>query len=159
MIRFGAAVALCVFIGCGGGKGPAPEKKAVTKRATPKPPADLSIYFAKDGQTGMELVEDNLLGKDYLPGGNLAQYDKGGKKYQQFLIQTRDSESAAMLAFEIKAKLDGAKFVPHFGGYFGRDGDDPVFIFPKGKHVGGYVGLSQEDADADARDFAHRVPN
>ena len=159
MMRFAVALALLALLGCAeGGESPVPEKKAAAKKAAPKAP-DLGMYFAKDGQISMEVFDDNLLGKDYLPGGNLAQYYKGGKKYQQFLIQTRDAESAALLAFEIKAKLEDSKFIPHFGGYFGMDGSNPVFIFPKGKHVGGYVGLSQEGADAEARDFAHRVPN
>ncbi len=154
MNRIGIVFGLVSLLGCGGGaQAPAPEKKAAPK------PLDLSAYFAKEGQVGMELVDNHVLGKDYLPGGNLAQYDKGGKKYQQFLIRTRDNESAALLAFEIKGKLGDSKFAPNFGGYFGMDGDQPVFLFPRGKHVGGYVGLSQKDAEDDARVFANRVPN
>ena len=159
MNRVAIVFGLVALVGCGvGSQAPAPEKKAAVKKVAPKPP-DLGMYFAKEGQVSVELVDNHVLGKDYLPGGNLAQYEKGGKKYQQFLIQTRDSESAALLAFEIKGKLAGSKFVPHFGGHFGMDGDQPVFLFPKGKYVGGYVGLSQEDADKDARVFAGRIPN
>ena len=105
----------------------------------------------------MELVDDQLLGKDFLPGGNLASYEKDGNPYQQFLIVAKDPESAALLSFEIKGKLAAAKLIPHFGGYFGMDGETPWFIFPKDKYVAGVVGLPQEEADLVARDFAARI--
>jgi len=158
MNRISIVIGLVALFGCGvGSEAPAPEKRAAVK-APPKS-ADLSMYFAKEGQVDMELVDNHLLGKDFLPGGNLAQYDKGGKKYQQFLIQTRNGETAALLAFEFKGDLADSKFVPHFGGYFGMDGDRPIFLFPKSKYVAGYVGLSQDDADTEARVFAGRIPN
>lgn len=150
------SVSLAVFlVACGGSSEPrpAPQEQAVEK---PKPP-DERRRFPKDGQVSMELVDDRLLGKDFLPGGNLAAYERDGKNYQQFLIATKTPESAALLGFEIKAALRDAKFVPHFGGYFGLDGETPWFIFPKGKYLAGVVGLPQAEADGVARDFAARI--
>ena len=139
---------------CGGGPEPAPVEQA--KQQKPKPP-DESRRFPKDGQTSMELVDDQLLGKEYLPGGNLASYERDGKSYQQFLVVTANPESAALLAFEIKGNLADAKFIAHFGGHFGMDGETPWFIFPKDKYVAGVVGLLEAEADAVARDFAARI--
>lgn len=146
------AFALC--LACGGGE----QAAAPPKAAPPKPmPADESHRFSKEGRISTDIVEDNLLGKDYLPGGNQAEYDRDGKKYKLYLIQAESSEDAAMLSFDIKAHLTDAKFVPHFGGYFGMDGDEPTFIFPKDDYVAGIVGLPQDEADELARDFASRL--
>ncbi len=150
------SVFLAVFlVACGGSSEPrpAPQEQAVAK---PKPP-DERRRFPKDGQVSMELVADRLLGKDFLPGGNLAAYERDGKNYQQFLITTKTADSAALLGLKIKTALTDAKFVPSFGGYFGRDGETPWFIFPKGKYVAGVVGLPEAEADIVARDFAARI--
>ncbi|MBI1353740.1 MAG: hypothetical protein GC160_05285 [Acidobacteria bacterium] len=105
----------------------------------------------------MELVEDHALGKDYLPGGNVATYEKDGKSYRLILLVVKDPDTAALLSFEAKSHLEGAKLVPSFGGYFGMDGETPWFLFPKTNHLLGVVGLPQDEADAVAREFAARV--
>jgi hypothetical protein len=130
---------------------------AGTKAASPKPP-DESRRFPRENQTAMELVNDHLLGKDYLPGGNLATYDKGGKTYQLFLAATPDAQTASLAMFDVKQGLADPKFVPSFGGYYGMDGQRPMFIFAKDKYVAGVAGLTQEEADLVARDFAARIP-
>lgn len=152
---FSAAVAVFGLIACGGAPEATPPQ-AEQRAAKPKPP-DESRRFAKDGRVSMELVEDELMDKDYLPGGNLASYEKGGQEWRQFLIVTGSPDDAALLAFEIKGKLAAAKFVPHFGGHFGMDGETPWFIFPKDKYVAGIVGLPEEEADRIAREFAARI--
>jgi hypothetical protein len=43
------------------------------------------------------------------------------------------------------------------GGYFGMDGDRPVYIFQKGVFLAGFVGLPEKDADVLARQFAARL--
>jgi hypothetical protein len=120
-------------------------------------PTDRSRVFPREDRTAMELVIDNILGKDFLPGGNLATYEKGGKTYRMFLVVTKDNDAAGFLAMDVKDQLVDAKFVPSFGGYFGLDGDTPWFIFPKTNHLLGVVGLPQDEADAVAREFAARV--
>lgn len=143
-----------VCLACGGSVAEAPPAEAKVEK--PKPP-DESRRFPRDGQTNMELVDDNLLGKDYLPGGNLATYEKDGETYQLFLIVTQDPNAAGNLTFDAKEKLTDPKFVASFGGYFGMDGETPWFIFPKTNHLLGIVGLPQEEADLVGRDFAARV--
>jgi hypothetical protein len=143
---------LIAMVACGGSVPEAPPQQV----EAPKPP-DQSRRFPKDGQTAMELVNDNLLGKDFLPGGNLATYEKDGKTYQMFLIVSKTPDTAAALSFDAKEQLQDSKFVPSFGGYFGMDGETPWFIFSKTNHLLGVVGLPQEEADLVARDFAARV--
>jgi hypothetical protein len=58
---------------------------------------------------------------------------------------------------DFKDRLEGAKFIATFGGYFGLDGQTPVFLFPIGSYLAGIVGLPQQEADQVARDFAARL--
>jgi len=39
------------------------------------PSTDLSTNFPPAGETRMQMVADHLLGKEYLPGGNIADYN------------------------------------------------------------------------------------
>jgi hypothetical protein len=148
--------ALLAVFACGGApEAPAPEAKVEALK--PKPP-DESQLFPRENQTAMELVDNHLLGKDFLPGGNLATYESDGKKYQLFLIVMKNGEDASLKMFDIKEKLADAKFVASFGGYHGLEGETPWFVFAKGKYVAGVVGLPQEEADLAAREFAARIP-
>ena len=144
------------LIACGGpSEAPAPEAKAEAPK--PKPP-DESRRFPNENQTSMELVDDNLLGKDFLPGGNLATYENSGKTYQLFLAVMPNPDASAFALLDAKEALTDAEFVASFGGYYGLDGETPWFVFGKGKRFAGVVGLPQEEADAIARDFAARIP-
>lgn len=105
----------------------------------------------------MKLVGDQILGKDFLPGGNLAEYRQKGKTYQQFLVRAKSPEAAALLLFDFKSHLRDAKFLAHMGGYFGMDGAQPVYIFQKSAFLAGFVGLPEKDADPLARQFAARL--
>ncbi len=105
----------------------------------------------------MELVPDHVLGKEYLPGGNVGKYKAGGKEYEMFLIKTGGSQDAALLVFDIKKDLKDSKLIPHFGGYFGQDNGRGVFVFAKNAWLVGIAGLGEKDADAVAREFAARL--
>ena len=113
-----------------------------TPIATVKPD-DLRHLFPSKGRVRVELVERNLLGKDYLPGGNLVEYTKKGVRFQQFLIKTSTPENA--------------KFIPHLGGYFGSDGGGSVLVMQRGRSLAGVVGLPEIDADNVLREFAQRL--
>ena len=154
-MRLWIALVLGWLAACGGAPAPEPAAKpaAETKPRIP----DHQTWFALEGRSSFEVVEDNLLGKDWLPAGNVAQYDADGKQYTLFLAITFSPDAAGLLSFEAKGKLADAKFVPSFGGYFGMDDDTPWFVFSKGKYLLGVVGLPQDEADAVARGFAGRV--
>ena len=139
---------------------PAP-KENPQPAAAPAPehakPPDESRRFPLTDQVSIQLVDDHLLGKDYLPGGNVAEYKRKGKIYRQFLMHTKSPDAAALLVFDFKSRLQNPKFLPHMGGYFGMDGATPVYVFPKGPYVAGLAGLPEKDADLLARQFAARL--
>ena len=157
MTRFGIALILSAALsGCGGpAEAPASETKQ-TAAPIPKPP-DESRRFPAEGRVKVELVDANLLGKHYLPGGNLAEYERAGKKFRMFLAVAESPDAAAFLMLDFKNDLADAKYVSHMGGYFGRDGDEPVFVLQKGKYLAGVVGLDEEQADLTARELASRL--
>jgi hypothetical protein len=148
---------MAVFValsGCSVPTGQPVEKKAAEPVARP---SDESHRFPSQERTKIEIVDNHLLGKDLLPGGNLATYSRGGKIYQLFLIETKSPLAATLLMNDFQKTLPGSKYIPHMGGYFGMDGEQPVYVFPKGNWLAGLVGLPQEEADVIAREFAARL--
>lgn len=164
---FGAVTLLLGMVlllaGCGPGTGGGSEEgKATTPAAAPAAPkpkaVDSSRYLAREGQVGAQLVEDQLLGIAALPGGNLATYKKGGKQFEQFLLKAPNVALGAVYLTEIKGAMTNPKFVASFGGYFGELNGKPAFVFTKNEYVTGFVGLSREEADAEGRLAAARIP-
>jgi hypothetical protein len=120
-------------------------------------PADQSRHFPLADQVRIDLLDNHLLGKDYLPGGNVAEYRRKGGTYRQFLVRGKSPQDAALLMFEFKGHLRDPKYLPHMGGYFGMDGTEPVYLFQKADFFAGFVGLPEKDADPLARQFAARL--
>ena len=118
------------------------------------PPADESRRFPKANLVETKVVDDQLLGKKFMPGGTLAHYKNGSVEYDMFIAR---SAKAAYLLPDWSSALTNAKLVPSFGGYFGDDNGRPVFVFSKGSYIAGIVGLSEKDADAEARTLATRI--
>jgi hypothetical protein len=143
---------LAILCACGS----TPPKEQTRIVLAPTPP-DESRRFPITGQVGMRLVNDHILDKDFLPGGNVGEYRQRDRTYQQFLVRAGTPEAAALLLFEHKSHLRDAKYLAHMGGYFGMDGDKPVYIFQKGIFLAGFVGLPEKEADVLARQFAARL--
>ncbi len=141
-----------VLAGC---SGPQPPPKKIVPAAVKV--SDESRRFPSKDQVKIELVDQKLLGKDFLPGGNLAEYKLKGKTYQQFLIRAQTPDKAAFLLLDFKNVLTDARFVPHMGAFYGRDGDQPVYVLQKGVWLAGYVGLTDKEAEPLAREFAARL--
>jgi hypothetical protein len=134
------------------------ERPAAKKAAAPVVrPSDETRRFPPQDRVKVEIIDNHLLGKDFLPGGNLAEYTRGGKSYQLFLIEAESPLAAALLMNEHQTSLSNSKFIPHMGGFFGMDGEQPVYIFAKAQWLAGLVGLPQEEADVIAREFAARL--
>jgi hypothetical protein len=151
------------FVGCGPspqGSGTSEKAAAPAAQAVPQKPkaVDSSRYLAREGQLSARMVEDQLLGIAALPGGNLATYKKGGKQFEQFLLKAPNVALGAVYLTEIKSAMANPKFVASFGGYFGELNGKPAFVFTKNEYVTGFVGLSREDADAEGRLAAARIP-
>lgn len=140
-----------------GGCGSAPRPEASKAPAAAPGPLDESRRFPVENRLSIKLVNDKVLGKDFLPGGNVAEYRHKGKTYRQFLVRAKSPEDAAVLLFDFKQVLKGANYLAHMGGYFGFDGDVPVYVFPKGSFLAGFAGLPEKDADLLARQFAARL--
>jgi len=105
----------------------------------------------------MQLIPDHLLGKEFMPGGNLADYKTQDGVFQEFLLEGADPKTAAYVLLDWKAAMPDAKYLAHMGGYFGTDNGKPVYVFTKGPFIVGIIGLSEEKADAEGRRFAARL--
>jgi hypothetical protein len=155
MKNIGAALLLSILLACG--QTPVPEAAQAPEPAPPPPPRDQSYRFPKEGLVSTSIAADHILGKDFLPPGNVAEYSRGGKTYTLFLISAEGEEKATMLAFDIKGQLTEPAFIADFGGYFGTLDGEPWFIFPRRRVVAGIVGLPQEEAHEAGRVFAGQL--
>ena len=144
-----------VWTGCG------PEAKTaaapVAEKVVKARPADESRHFPKTNLVETKVVDAELLGQKFMPGGTLAHYKKGSVEYDMFLARMANAADAAMLLPDWSAAMPGAKLVPSFGGYFGDSGGRAVFVFTKGRWVAGIAGLPQTEADAQARTLAGMI--
>ena len=153
MRYLGLAIVFCGLWGCGA----EPPPVVVEKVERPPAPRDESHRFPEEGLVETSVTEDHVLGRDFLPAGNVAEYDHDGKTYSLFLITYETAEKAGLAAFDIKGHFSDPKFVPHFGGFTGTEGGEPWFIFPKKRAVAGIVGLPLDEADQLARIFAGQM--
>ena len=148
------AALACLAVSCGSDKQPAPE--AAQKTEAP-PPKDESRRFPVADQVSTKVIDREMLGKRFMPGGTIAHYKKGATEYDLFAAQFPTATDAAIALANWEMALQGAKLVPTFGGYFGTDAGRPAFVFPKDTWVAGVIGLPEKDADPLARILASRL--
>ena len=150
MLRLALFLALLVALSCG--SSPSGQSAASAKAAVPAEPVrDETHRFHKTGLVASKVVPNHLAGKEFMPGGNFAEYERDGVKYQVFFALRRDEEQALFLAMDYRDTLADSEFILHFGGFFGMDGETPTLIFPKAKYVIGVTGLEFDDADQAGR--------
>lgn len=144
------------LVSCGSQPHPAPEPPK--KVEVPKP-RDESRRFPQTNLIETKVVDRELMGKPFMPGGTLARYKKGKVEYEMFVAKLPTANDSAMLLPDWRTSLTGAKFVPSFGGYFGQDPNSarPVFVFCKNAWIAGVAGLPEKEADAQARTLASRL--
>jgi hypothetical protein len=118
---------------------------------------DESRRFPKENLVESKVVDDHIMGKPFLPGGTIAHYKKGGKEYDLFVTKVKSPTDAAIALLDYKKGLTDSKLVASFGGYFGKDGDRPVFVFSKGSWIAGVAGLSEKEADLQGRVLAGKL--
>lgn len=150
MKHFGTALLLLVLLACG----PAPAPEEAKAPEPPPPPRNESHRFPKEGLVSTSIAADHVLGKDFLPAGNVAEYSRDGKTYTLFLVTTASDEKAGFLAYDVKGRFTDPAFIADFGGFFGTLDGEPWFIFPKKRALGGIVGLPREEAHEAGRAFA-----
>jgi hypothetical protein len=153
---FPISAAVLILAGCG--SAPPPQKTAEPAKAVErKTPPDESRRFPKANLTRTEVVIDPVWGKPFMPGGTVAEYQKGSAKYQMFVAKLPSASEAAFLLLDWKKAMPDAKLVPSFGGYFGHDSGTPVFVFPKGEWLAGIRGLNEKDSNLQARYLAAQL--
>ena len=126
---------------------------AATKAEAPKP-ADESSHLPKAGLVESHVVDTELLGKKFMPGGTIGHYKLGKSEFDMFVAKLPSAQDAAFLLPDWSKALANAALVPSFGGYYGDDGGRGVFVFTKGAWIAGVSGLPQKEADLQARALA-----
>ena len=152
VMRFAAIAILCLLAACS-----EPPKPAAEAPRPPRP-MDEARRFPMMNRVSADVVETPIMGKAFLPAGNVAKYKDNKSEWELFVYKAASEGEAGTKLLDYKNSLAEPKFVAHFGGYFGLDAGKPVFLFSKGKYVAGVVGLPLDRADALARDFAARIP-
>jgi hypothetical protein len=154
-IAFLAAMA-AVLVSCGSDPKSPGNAEPGKKADAPKPP-DESHRFPKANLVDTKVVDKELIGKPFMPGGTVAHYKKGKDEYDMFITRLATPLDAAILLPDWSKALTGARLIPSFGGYFGRDAGRPVFVFAKGAWIAGIAGLGEKEADAAARVLASQI--
>jgi len=136
----------------------APEHKATVKVELMREPVkDHTSLFPDAGKVSTSVVADHILDIKALPGGSWAEYDVKGKKYQEFIIDTDSTQTAALMLLDVKAQLTNPQYISWMGGYFGMLGDKQVFCYSKLHYVAGIVGLPEDKADPLGRILAAQL--
>jgi hypothetical protein len=148
------ALCSCLLIGCSQSTPPPP---AVAEQQQKPLPADESRKFPLADQADTKLIPDHMLGKSFLPGGNLADYKNTKRTWQVFLIHAPDAQKASFLLTDWRDALEKPEYLANMGGYFGLDKGTPVYVFAKGVYVAGWVGLPRAEADLLARQLAMKL--
>ena len=143
--------ALCL-ISCG--SEPKPAVPEAAPAAAVAKPADETRRFPLADRVDTQVIDNHLLDKKFMPGGTLARFKKGKTEYSMFVAKMPTAQDAAFALADWSKALTGSKIEPGFGGYFGQDGAQPVFVFTKGAWLAGVVGLPEKDADLAARTLA-----
>ena len=144
-----------LLVSCGAGSKP-PAVETGEKPQGPGP-SDESRRFPKLNLVETKVVNKELMGKPFMPGGTLGRYKKGKIEYEMFVTQLASATEAAILLPDWNRSLTGSKLVPAFGGYFGLDAGRPVFVFAKGAWIAGIAGLPEKEADVQARTLAGQL--
>ncbi len=153
MTRTIALITLLAAAGCGSTQ----EQDAPAAEEAARPAEEIrdeTHRFHKEGLVEAKVVETGLGGKDFMPGGNFAEYEADGSRYQVFFTKRRNADQALFLSMDYKELLADAKFVAHFGGFFGMDGETPTLIFQKNEYFIVVTGLDLEAADQAGRMIA-----
>jgi hypothetical protein len=154
----GAMVGL--LAGCGASEAPSGGEGAegAGRKLTHPVQEDLQRFMPRENRQAVTLLEGNLFDNENLPAATVADYRKGNKEYQQFLFKAQNTAMAGVYLGYCKDAMTTSKFIAGFGGYYGEINGKPVFAFVKNEYVTGLVGLSQEEADAEGRLIAARIP-
>jgi hypothetical protein len=151
------AVIAVLLAGCGSAEKKSEAEKKVEAPAPPPPVKDDTGLLPSLNRKAARVVQNHLLDKQVLPGGTIGDYEAGHSRYQMFIIESGSNQDAAILLLDLKNALKDPVYIANMGGYFGADGDKPVYVFAKAKYLAGVTGLARERADPLARQLAARL--
>jgi hypothetical protein len=151
-LAFLLPAAAVLLVSCG--TEPKPSAPEPAKPSAAAKPRDESRRLPLPNRVDTQVVDAQLLGKSFMPGGTLAHYKRGRIEYSMFIAKLPTAQDAAFLLLDWNKALTAAKLIPSFGGYFGQDAGRPVFVFAKGAWIAGVAGLPEKDADMAARTLA-----
>ena len=137
-----------LLVSCSSQQKPAPPE--ASKAAPVVKPRDEWRRFPRAEIVETKVIDNNLMGKPFMPGGTLGRYKKGDAEYEMFVAKMASADEATILLVDWKKALTDAKLVSSFGGYSGTDGGRPMFVFAKGAWIAGVAGLPQKEAESKA---------
>lgn len=155
LLVLSASAVIILLTACGSESKPSVAE--TPKKAEAPKVFDETRRFPRANQVDSKVVQKELLDKPFMPGGTLVHYKRGKVEFDMFLAKLPSAEDAAILLLDWKKAMADAKLIPSFGGYFGKDGNRPVFVFPKGPWIAGVVGLPEKDADTQSRILAGQI--
>jgi hypothetical protein len=120
-------------------------------------PRQASALLPKENVVEVKVVQRELLGKAFMPGGALARYQKGKDAYEIFLGKLPTPTDSAIVLAHWDQVLKNPKVIPSLDAYYGVDANRPIFVFAKGQWVAGIAGLPEKEADQQARILAGRL--
>jgi hypothetical protein len=148
---------LVVTISFLGGCAPKPRQASQNSSATGRTATDASALLPKDDVVAVKVVKKELLGKAFMPGGTLARYQRGKVAYEIFLSELPTPTDAAIVLAHWDEALSNPKLVRSLDAYYGIDTGHPTYVFAKGPWIAGITGLSEKEADREARILAERL--
>jgi hypothetical protein len=116
-----------------------------------------SAILPKENMVAVKVVKKELLGKSFMPGGALAVYQTGKKAYEIFLSELPTPTDSAIVLAHWDEALKSPKVVRSLDAYYGVDAGRPIYVFARGRWIAGITGLSEEDADRQARMLASHL--
>ena len=128
------------------GSAPQPSASEAAKTAPIEKPPDEWRRLPRPDFVESKVIDTQLMGKPFMPGGTLGRYKKGNTEYEMFIAQTASVDAATILVVDWKNALTDPKVERSYGGYSGMDAGRPMFIFAKGAWIAGVAGLPREEA-------------
>jgi hypothetical protein len=146
-------VALGVLGGCAQKAWQGSQNSSATGNAAP----DASALLPKENVVAVKVVNKELLDKSFMPGGTVARYRRGQVEYEIFLGELPTATDSAIVLAHWDQALRNPKVVQSLDAYYGVDAGRPIYVFAKGRWVAGITGLSEKEADQQARMLAERL--
>jgi hypothetical protein len=146
-------VTIAILSGCA----PKPWQGSKNSSATGGTATDSTALLPKEDVVALKVVKNELLDKSFMPGGTLARYHRGKVAYEIFLSELATPTDAAIVLAHWDEALKNPKVVKSLDAYYGIDAGQPIYVFARGPWVAGITGLSEKEADQQARMLAARL--